>query len=173
MQKDRIHGRTNSLKRKKGRITGWEGGGRRNGDALPLYSAVSDPRRPAPRSRTRPLEQPQRFGLLPIRPSLGGPGLRRPLLAVGPASGRGSGSDVSRVLRFVLPLGSRPFGHRQDHLGQRGQVLVIERLDVRVGRGLLYPNGGPAPLMDTTTFSSSGGRQKPSLGSAYRQKSLN
>ena len=80
---------------------------------------------------------------------------------------------MSRIPGFVLPFGSCPFSHRQDHLGQRRQVLVIERLDVRVGRGLLYPDGGPAPLMDTTTFSSSGGRQKPSLGSAYRQKGLN
>ena len=42
----------------------------------PLVTAVSVPRRPAHRPRTRPLEQPQRLGLLLLRPSRGGPGLR-------------------------------------------------------------------------------------------------
>ena len=48
---------------------------------------------------------------------------------------------MSRILGFVFPLGSRPFDHRQDLLGQPGQVRAVERLDVRVRRGLLHPDG--------------------------------
>ena len=125
-----------------------------------------------------PLEQPQRLGLLLVCPSLGGPGLRRTLRTPGLTIGRGSRSRVSRILRCVFPFGSRPFDHRRDLLRQPGEVPVIERFDVRVRRGLLHPDGGPASLeqpqrlglllvcpslggpglrrMHTTTFRSSG-----------------
>ena len=65
-----------------------------------------------------PLGKPQRLGLLLLRLSLGGAGLRRPLLTPVPTLGRGSGSLVGRVLGFVLPLSSRPFDHCFDLLGQ-------------------------------------------------------
>ena len=68
------------------------------------------------------------------------------MLAPVPAPGRGSGSLVGWILGFVLPLGPRPFDHRRDLLGQPGQVLVFEGLDVWVGRGPLHPDGGPAAL---------------------------
>ena len=100
----------------------------------------------ASEGKVRPLEQPQRLRLLLVRLSPVGSGLCRPLPAPGLTPSRGSGSRVSRVLGFVLPLGSRPFDHRQDLLCQPGQVPVIEGLDVRVGRGPLHPDGGPASL---------------------------
>ena len=96
--------------------------------------------------RVRSLEQPERLGLLLVCPSLDDPCLRRPLRTPGLTPGRGSGSLVSRILGFVFPLGSRPFDHRRDLLRQPGQVSVVEGLDVRVGRGLLHPDGGPASL---------------------------
>ena len=105
----------------------------------PCVLRSSVPRRPAP------LEQPQRLLLL-LRLSLGGLGLRRSLRTPGLTPRRWSGSFVGRILRFVLPLGPRPFDHRRDLLRQPGEVSVIERLDVRVGRGLLHPDGGPAAL---------------------------
>ena len=107
---------------------------------LPRVLRSSVPRRPAP------LEQPQRLGLLLLRLSLGGTGLRRSLRTPGLTPGPGSGSLVRRILRFVLPLGPRPFDHRRNLLGQAGQVPVIEGLYVWVGRGLLHPDGGPAAL---------------------------
>ena len=53
---------------------------------------------------------------------------------------------MSRVPGFVLPLGSCPFDDCRDLLWQPGEVLAVERLDVRVRRGLLHPDGGPASL---------------------------
>ena len=50
---------------------------------------------------------------------------------------------MGRILGFVLPLGPRPFDHRQVLLCQPGQVVVVEGLDVWVRRGLLHPDGGP------------------------------
>ena len=35
---------------------------------------------------------------------------------------------MGRILRYVLPLGPRPFDHRRDLLRQPGEVSVIERL---------------------------------------------
>ena len=52
---------------------------------------------------------------------------------------------MGRVLGFLFPPGSRPFDHRRGLLNQPGgQVRVVEGLDVRVRRGLLHPDGGPA-----------------------------
>ena len=74
------------------------------------------------------------------------PGLSRHLFTPGLTPSRGSGSRVSRIPGFVFPLGSRPFDHRRDLLCQHGQVSVIEGLDVRVRRGPLHTDGGPASL---------------------------
>ena len=53
---------------------------------------------------------------------------------------------MSRILGYVLPPGSRPFDYGQDLLRQPGQVRGIDWLDVRVRRGPLHPDGGPAVL---------------------------
>ena len=50
------------------------------------------------------------------------------------------------MLGRLLPPGFRPLGDRGDLLRQRGQVMVVEGLDVRVRRGLLHPDDGPASL---------------------------
>ena len=107
------------------------------------------------RSNVRPLEQPQRLRLLLVCFSLGVWSLRRPLLTPGPTPGRGSGSLMSGILGFVLLLGSRPFDHRRDLLGQPGQVSVVEGLDVRVRRRPLHADGGPASLDGHDDFRSS------------------
>ena len=87
-------------------------GGRRQCVRPPVQSLQTGP------CKARFSEQPQRLGLLLVCPSLGDAGLRRPLRTPGLTPGRGSGSRVSRIPGFVFPLGSRPFDHRRDLLGQ-------------------------------------------------------
>ena len=103
----------------------WMGGGD------PRYNCNDLPR--APRSGF--LEQPQRLLRLPLlHGALGVCVLRcRPLLTpVVAALGRGSGPLVDGMLGSLLLFGLRPLGHRRDLLRQRGQVMAVEGLDVRV-----------------------------------------
>ena len=68
---------------------------------------------------------------------------------------------------FVLPLGSGPFDHRRDLLGQPGEVRVRRRF--RCGdptRRCCTPMVALPPLMDTTTFRSSGAPSCASASSA-------
>ena len=107
--------------------------------------------------RRRPSEQPQRFGLLLVRSFLVRCGLLRCPLAAALAPGRGSRTLESGIPGFVLPPGPGPFDHRRDLLRQPGQVRVIEGLDMRVRlEGRCTPMVARSPLMDKTTFSSSG-----------------
>ena len=90
------------------------------------------------------LKQPQGLLLLLVLLGLCHCVLGRPLLKVVATPGQGSGSLVDGVLRCLLQLGPAPFGHRWHRRFQRGQVMVLEGLDVRVRQGLLHPNDGPA-----------------------------
>ena len=90
------------------------------------------------------LKQPQGLLLLLVLLGFCHCVLGRPLLKVVATLGRGSGPLVGGVLRCLLQLGPAPFGHRWNLLCQRGQVMVLDGLDVRVRRGLLHPNDGPA-----------------------------
>ena len=77
----------------------------------------------------RPLEQPQRLGLLLLRLSLGGPGLRRPLLTPVPAPGRGSGPLVGRVWRVpATPFGLALIIDSEPLLRQAEPDSVIETI---------------------------------------------
>ena len=90
-------------------------------EKTPIQAAAHEGRWPPVRAATcpvtpnqtlegevRPLEQPQRLGLLLLRPSRDGPGRRLSLRAPRLPPGRGSGSLVGRILGAPPPTWPSP-----------------------------------------------------------------